>query len=97
MNWLQKIDEINVHRDVIRAEAEDACKKMGHTMFPWTCMNSTLCRKCGMTVYLHNIHGTTDSRDITGRAIDQRCDVNFDGKHEFSEFKHQDYNGKTVI
>lgn len=105
-NWLQKaagknwgdfIATINTKRDALRTQAEQICKDQGHIIFPWTCMNSSQCRKCGRTVYLHNIHGQTSGPDVDGRAIKERCDVGFETPYQFSEFRQQDYNGKTVI
>jgi hypothetical protein len=108
MNWIQKtakvwqeqIQETQIVRDRIRHEAEKKASKLGHLLFPWTCMNSAMCKKCGKTVYLHNIHGATDAPDMDGRAITQKCDVDFDGGYRplFGvEYENQDYNGKTII
>lgn len=82
---------------MIRQRAETKAKNLGHELFPWTCMNSTLCRKCGSTVYLHNIHGASDTGDMDGRAITDPCGVRFDSTFEFEKFEHQDYHGDTVI
>lgn len=98
-NWRDKISEINTKRDRIRVKAEKICTSNGHILFPWTCMNSTLCRKCGATVYLHNIHGTSDAPDFEGRAITSQCSVHLktDEPYQFSDYKVQDYHGDTVI
>ena len=96
-NWQDKIREVNNKRDIIRQKAEKLATDQGHILFPWTCMNSSLCRKCGRTVYLHNIHGSSDGPDIDGRAVTQKCDVCFDGPPKFSDYKTQDYHGNTII
>ena len=95
--WTPKIEEKNRLKNELRKKAEIICKDNGHILFPWTCMNSTLCRKCGKTVYLHNVHGQTDGPDMEGAALVNKCNVNFDGDYEFSNFEHQDYNGMTII
>ena len=95
-NWQDKISEINAKRDKLRSEAEIKCKANGHSLSPWTCFNSTLCYRCGRTVYLHGIHGSVDGPLIEGRAINDKCDVRFDGPEYTSKYTVQDYHGTTV-
>ncbi len=100
-DWKDKIKKVNAKRDKIRRIAEEQSKKLGHTLFPWDCMNSTRCRQCGSTVFLHNIHGSTDAKDMEGRAITDECNVHFDGGFRSlfneKEYKSTDYNGMTII
>lgn len=85
MNWLQKIAydwqdkirEVNTKRDAHRQQAEHKAEELGHALSPWTPMNSSMCKKCGSTVFLHNIHGMTDGEDISGRAWTDKCEVDF--------------------
>ena len=90
MNWLQKtaadwqdkIREINTKRDTLRCQAEQKATELGHALSPWTLMNSSMCKKCGSTVYLHNIHGYSDAADMDGRLLTNKCDVNFVGGYQ---------------
>ena len=96
-SWKDKIKDINNKRNDFRQNAEKIATKNGHILFPWTCMNSTMCRKCGRTIYLHNIHGSSDVNDMEGRALTQLCDVSLENAPDFSRYDVQDYNGQTVI
>lgn len=99
-DWQDKIKEVNAKRDKIQQRAEEKAEGLGHTLSPWTCMNSSMCRQCGSTVYLHNIHGSTDADDMDGRAVTDKCHVHFDGSFRpvyGEDYTVQDYNGKTII
>jgi len=60
-------------------------------------MRNFLCKKCGRTVYLHHIHGMTNTEAMSGRALDQKCDVGFTENEHFGEYAVQDYYEDTVI
>lgn len=103
-DWKDFIAKINEKKDKFRKEAESICKDNGHLLFPWTCMNSTLCRKCGATVYLHHVHGMTNTDPMSGRALTDKCSVHLDNPDNLHfegsgtmTYECQDYNGKTVI
>ena len=102
-NWSDFIQEKNAKKDQHRRVVDEICKRNGHILFPWTCMNSTLCRKCGATVFLHHIHGTTDGPPVSGRAVYEECISHLDNPNgctfgaAVEEYHHQDYNGTTVI
>lgn len=81
-DWKDKIKEVHAKRDINRRQAEEKAEELGHNLSPWTLMNSSRCKKCGSVVYLHNIHGSTDAEDISGRAWTDKCDVNFDGGYQ---------------
>jgi len=71
--------EVKFKQKEIQKMAHKKAKGLGHQLFRnWTAMNSNRCRKCGMSCFLPNIVGQTDSPDMIGAAVNYPCNVHLD-------------------
>jgi len=77
---------LNKKRANLEIRAAIQAEKQGHSLFAnWTAFGTNRCRKCGMTIELHNIIDKTDAPDVTGSALTTKCNVNFCGTADFSK------------
>ncbi len=66
--------ERNIKRDAARIDALNiAEKKNGHQMRPWSIISSSQCNKCGMELFIRNVHSKSNTI-IEGRATECKCD-----------------------
>lgn len=75
MNWFTKLREIHARRDSHQDRARKLCEANEHVLFAFDQMGSTRCRKCGQTVFCHNIFAQTSYPDFTGAATINKCPV----------------------
>ena len=72
-------------RAKIEIEAAIKAGKHGHILFAnWSPLLTNRCRKCGMTIELHNIIDKTDAPNITGAAAMNPCNVHLNGNNSFA-------------
>jgi len=79
-NWQDKTIAINERRDSVIKLAVSAAESKGHKLASFSIGNITQCLKCSKYVQLTNVHSPTHSPDdFFGDAIDNQCDVVFEG------------------
>jgi hypothetical protein len=86
-DWAEKLGEIHNKRDVIQSAAKQICESLGHVLFAFNPFNSSRCRKCGRTVYCHNIFASTSSPDFVGSATSETCPASLDGDAKHTSYK----------
>jgi len=78
--WKPILSVVHARRDQCQKEAEVRGTALGHKMGPWSPLQTSRCRKCGMTVKLPNVLAKTNAPDIIGRAVSEKCSVNLQGQ-----------------
>lgn len=76
---------------VAQEHASKIATKNGHTLKPFSNINSAQCQKCGREVAIYNTNSRSGAT-YKGRALSQKCDnTQYDTSNDIWEYRHNSY------